>query len=356
MRRTGTALVLLCLATSVGCSRTGMPVEPKTIAVQEIPRLIRSLPGYAHFGYSGVSFFKGRLYASTNIGLLAVAGGKAEALYQWQERDSVVEGPWSDIANDAIWIQHASDGSLARYDGARWRRVELPPPPRGFYTRGDMMTGFIGISAPQDFWLVGGGNAWRWGAKGDWAAEPQPPAPDWSAVRAVAPLGDTLLYIVREGIGPVPTSPYALYDRQRNWHRSPLKSMDFEQVVVTAEAVYVLAEDGTLFSLSAGSITLVPTPGSCEAITRTSTGGLLASFKNQGIYLFAGGGWEIKAPYPYDSTEGEHWAHLAENGGQVAYATRSMLQLLGADGKRTYSGTAALWVLDGATLQRVVFE
>ena len=347
MRRTWTALVLLCLATSVGCSRTGMPVEPKSIAVQEIPRLIRSLPEYAHFSFSGVSFFKGRLYASTNIGLLAVAGGKAAALYQWQARDSVVEGPWSDIANNAMWIQHGSDGSLARYDGARWRRVELPPPPRGFYTGGDMMTGFIGISAPQDFWLVGGGNAWRWGANGDWTAEPQPPAPEWSAVRAVAPLGDTLLYIVREGIEVIPPSSYAVYDRQRSWHRNPLKTMDFEQVVVTAEAVYVMAEDGTLFSLSSGSITPVPTPGLCEAITRTSTAGLLASFKNRGIYLFANGGWEIKAPYPYDSTEGEHWAHLAENGGQVAYAT---------SGKRTYSGTAALWVLDGATLQRVVFE
>ena len=98
-----------------------------------------------------------------------------------------------------------------------------------------MLTGFLGVATPQAFWFVGGGNAWRFDT--DWIAEPQPPAPEWSAVRAVAPLGNSLLYIVQEGIDVYSPSPYAVYDRERAWQRMPLGTMDFEQVVVTGKAV-----------------------------------------------------------------------------------------------------------------------
>ncbi len=356
MRRVATAVIALCVVAGVACSRNETKIEPKSLAPKDIPRLIRSLPEYTRFGISGLSYFKGRLYASTNLGLLVVVSDKVVVLYQWREQDAVVEGPWRDIANDVLWIQHASDGSLARYDGTSWHRLKLPRKSDG-YTRGDMLRGFLGISVPQGFWFVGGGHAWRWESNGDWAVEPQPPAPQWSSVRAVAPVGDTLFYIVQEGIEAIPPSPYAVYDREHGWSRTPLKTMDFgHQIVVTPRVAYVRADDGTLFSISSASITPVSAPGPCEAITRTSTGELLASFRNRGIYLFADGEWKLKAKYPYDSNEGEHWAYIAEDAGQVAYATTSVPNLIRNSNKFTFSGTDALWVLEGKKLKRVVFE
>lgn len=213
----------------------------------------------------------------------------------------------------------------------------------------------LGGGTARAFWLVGAGRAWQWdAAHASWRAEPQPPAPAWSAVREVAPLGDSLLYVVREGIEVTPPSPYAVYDRERNWQRIPLKAMDFAEIVATAESVYVRAEDGTLFSLTAGAATAVEIPGKCEAIARTSGGGLLASFKDEGIHALTNDDWQLKAPYPYGPEEGEHWAFLAEDGGAIAYATSSAPQLVG--GRPSYSGTTALWVLQGTQLRRVALE
>ena len=105
-------LLLVCLAAGAVCSRQEVPVQPNSILPQELPRLIQSLPEYAHFAFSGVSFFGGRLYATSTLGLLVVAGGEPEALYQWQERDAVVQGPWRDLANDTIWTSMPRTGRL----------------------------------------------------------------------------------------------------------------------------------------------------------------------------------------------------------------------------------------------------
>lgn len=347
----------LCLVPT-GCFQQESSMEPKSILPQKIPGLIRSLPKYTRFGFSGLSFFKGHLYASSNLGLLVISGEKIEALYQWPPtKDTVVEGPWNDLANNAIWIQLASNGSLIRFDGTNWHHIQLPRPPTGEYTRGDILKGFIGISAPQAFWVVGGGNAWRWeSTKVGWKPESQPLAPEWSVTRAVAPFEDSLLYVVCEGLEVTPPSPYAIYVRKGSWRKIPLQKMDFEDVVVTTKSVYIRAADGTLFSINDSSKTILDTPGECEAITRTSAGGLLASFKNIGIYLLSDADWELKASYPYEPTEGEHWAHIAEDGGRIAYATTSVPHLSGEDGNWSFSGTVALWVLLGSKLSKVLIQ
>src|SRR6266404_5574929 len=179
-------------------SRSDLPAASRLLSANQIIPTIRRLPKDVPFGLGGVAFFKGKLYVSSNVGLLVVNGAKPEGFYSWIKRDDVIEGPWVDKANDALWIQHAHDDSLYRFDGSTWHRVELPSPPDGF-TRGDILTGFLGISTPTAFWLVGGGHVWRLHSdRASWVTEPQPPAPKYSAIRAVAALDSSLLYIVRE--------------------------------------------------------------------------------------------------------------------------------------------------------------
>ncbi len=131
--------------------------------------------------------------------------------------------------------------------------------------------------------------------------------------------------------------------------------MDFGGVVTTDEGIYVRAEDGSLFLIRSENVQLLETPGRCEAIALTSTGKLLASFADRGIYLFDNREWDLKAPYPYGKQEGEHWAHLAESSGEIAYATSSAPQIQAND-RFTYSGSVALWVLRGGKLERISFE
>ncbi|MFN7997051.1 MAG: hypothetical protein U0Q18_25785 [Bryobacteraceae bacterium] len=341
----------------VGCSRDTPSLEPSSISTDKVPGLIGSLPAYAHFSLSGMAFYGDRLYVSSNLGLLVLNNGVLETLYQWQSSDPVIEGPWLDAADDALWIQHASNGSLSRLDASGWHRVQLPIPPSGDYSRGDVLSGFTGISSKQFFWIVGGGFASRWQpANAQWIPEPPPPAPQSSAVRAVAPLGSSLFYVVREGLEVIPPSPYSVYNREEKWRAMPLKTMDFKQVIATTEAVYVRASDSTLFEVTANSATPARAPGPCEAIALTSTGRLIASFEGKGIFILTHDDWQQAAPYPYESTEGEHWSRLAEKDGQIAYATTSVPHLAGDSGKRNYSGTTALWMLQGTRLQRVPLQ
>ena len=57
---------------------------------------------------------------------------------------------------------------------------------------------------------------------------------------------------------------------------------------------------------------------------------------------------------PYTASEGEHWAHLSENRGRIAFATSSVPYFKpGADYHIYYSGTDALWVSNGNRLVRI---
>jgi hypothetical protein len=341
-------VVMAFLIGLASCRNPKLPATPRSVSADQIRATIRALPRDSHFSLSGLAFFKGRLYVSTNVGLLVFGGEKAEKLYKWVKEDDVVEGPWIDLANDVLWVQHAHDNSLFKFDGTVWKRVTLPVPAVGYYTRGDILAGFTGISGLTAFWLIGGGHVWRYDAKGtSWIPELEPPAPQYSAIRAVAPSSNSMLYIVREG-----PSDYAVYNREQNWIKRNLsEKMDFGGIVTNREGTYVRAEDGRLFFIGSGIIEVVKIPGFCEAITRTSTGKILASFIDRGIFLLDNGEWNLQVPYPYGKEEGEHWAFLAESNGQIAYGT-SCVPHLKAD-KITYSGSVALWVQLGKTLDRV---
>ena len=335
--------------------------DPTLVSREELRSRIAALPDRAHFGFAGVAFFKGRLYAATNLGLAVVHDFELERFYEWRSQDSVVSGPWLDAAHDSLWIQQAHDGSFLRYDGVRWHRVAMPPPPNGYYSRGNMLTGFAGVSSPSTFWMVGGGGVARADADGRWTTEPQPPMPRFAAVTGIAPIGSDLLYIVNEEGAALQYRPlrYVAYDRSRQWARTELGLIKFRDVVAAGESAYVRAEEGTLLSVAKGVVSTVTTPGFCEAITRTTAGELLAVFKDRGFFVYADGQWMKKAEYPYDASEGEHIAYLAAGDGNIAYATARVPHIAAsasAATQWTYSGTDALWVLDGQKFRRISFR
>jgi len=346
--------VAVVVASSISCSDiVAVPEAPRQISPNRIASRIRALPNYAHFGPSGATFFKNKLYVSSNIGLFVLGPSGVETLYSWVEQDDVVEGPWGDPAGGSLWIQHAHDNSLARFDGTSWRRVSMPRPAEG-YTRGDVLTGFLGIGTSNGFWLVGGGHAWRFGAQhNSWTQEPEPRMPPYSAIRSIAPGTASMSYVVREGLEVIPPSTYAVYDRGNQWARAELPGkIDFGATVIGDAGVYIRAKDGRLFFAGHDSVDVLATPGMCEAIAQASSGQLVASFVGQGIFVFDHGQWIRKLPYPYSTGEGEHWAYLAESNGQFAYATTSVPHYQSGD-KFTYSGSNAIWVQRGERLEQV---
>lgn len=337
------------LSFCVGLAGCAVPVVPRSVSVDQIGENIRAIPAWYHFTMHGVAFFKDKLYVSTNIGLLVVNGARPEILYKWFPRDDVVVGPWVDAANDALWIHHAHDNYLRRFDGTSWRLVRPP-----VYRPGSSITIFRGFGSPTSFRLVAGGHLWRYQAgEPSWVLEPRPPAPKYGETEAIAPIGATMLHVVREEPMWIWPSRYAVYDRENNWARQILaEKMEFGDAVTTPEGAYVRARDGRLFSIGSKKVQILETPGRCEAIAQTSAGRLLASFADRGIFLLDNGRWNLKAAYPYGKEEGEHRAYLAESNGQIAYLTSAMPQSKGD--KTVYSGTVALWLLRAGKLERVI--
>jgi hypothetical protein len=320
----------------------------------EIGNRVVSLPNYVRFGFSGVAFDGGRLFVTTNIGLIEVQGTRVKSLHTWYARDDVVEGPWVDQTGKNLWIQHAHDGALRRLDEAGWHFVALPPPPNGYYSRGDMLEGFRGASDATGFRLIGGGQVWVWNQPENWIRETSPSAPEFSASVGVAFSRGREARVMRLGFCLVRPCDYAFYWRNGNgWSEGrnlPLERLT--HVLGTADGVFARGDKGELVRLDDDGAVLLETPGKCEAIARTSADRLMASFTGAGVFTLIPEGWAKALDHPYGPSEGEHWAHLAERDGVVAYATTSMPT---SNGKRE-SGTTALWVTEGGNWVRIDVE
>jgi hypothetical protein len=327
--------------------------NPKVIPAQDIPRIIEALPNYTRLGYSGLSFFEGKLYASSNIGLLEYENGALSRLYKWRDNDDVISGPWLDQANKLLWVFHNGADRLIRFDGKNWSLVDLPQPKED-YSRGDMLAGFQGISTDTAFWLQGGGYVWRWDkSKGIWADEP---IPDTGGFIGIAPVKDKVFVVMRHKYIPfLPDSPFnrpdmiesdVIHFRQNNqWQELPNKSkIPFftEKIMITKEGAFVLTEKGLLLRLSSSEITPIETPGKIDAMTVTSSGNLLVSFRNDGIYEYSGK-WFKRLKSPSQQDDPEHWTYLSEYNGQVALAITSKPQI-SKDKQLTFPGQTKLWI------------
>ena len=344
MRITPRAWILGMLCCVAGCHAA----TPRALPPSEISGQIRRLSGRLELEFTGLSFWRGKLYAGTNIGLLEIQEDAPVALYQRHDDYNVVEGPWIDQGGSTLWLWEYPSLRLLNWNATDWVVSDLPRKEHGVYTRGDVLSGFRACSSRSQFWLEGGGAAWLWDRPTQtWIPQPLPTG----GGALLAPVGERLFAVTR-GRRPSESDSRSLevhaLDGTR-WERVADVPWEerIETVVGTATSGYLLTAKGTVVRFDRRGLHPVTQPGPCEALVRTTDGHLLASVTNKGIFEVQDGTWKIRCAYPYGPNEGKHSAFLAEDGGRIAFATKSSSRGI---------GTTAIWILQGDSLRKISLE
>ena len=361
-------LLMLCgLGLSVEAA-----TKPSIVSPEDAERLVNKLPDYTRSGYSGLAFYGKNLYATSGIGLLEFEGNSLKNLYRWNKSDSDVEGPWVNLVDGQLWVWRAGDDRLGSFDGKAWHEFAMPQPKKGYFSRGDILDGFFGVSSTNAFWLTGGGCAWSWDlSKKMWTEQLDLPAfkntTRSGTLERLFLLGDKPFVVVRYEPG------WAVFGRARHknlvgdtvhyfdkhWlqvSNNAVQRFFVEQTVSVGGKGFIRTIDGELLQVDPSNITKLETPGFCEALAVTSAGTILASFHNLGVYELTKD-WKLRFKAPYPSTDGEHWVYLAENDGQIALSVRPVPQLVAeknsSNYKTVYDSFAALWIFDGQKLENI---
>lgn len=340
---------------------------PSVLVGTDAIRFVKSqVKGGSDFGYWGLAFFNGKLYASTNVGLLEVEAEDISRLYRFQKQYSVVSGPWLDAADNLLWVEDEGTRGLVSFDGLKWMRV---PMPNGRLVYSGALPQFRGNA--QGFWAVVGGNAWRWNsAKGSWVPEntPEPPSPGEGVIGLMA-VGVQLLFIERHELLPFLVRPTEQFKSDtvavldggwRDIQSEPGVRFLADSSAAADDAGYICTTTGVLLRVTTERLAKLDTPGECEALASAS-GKLVAAFRRKGIYQYEDGQWHLLGAHPYPSGDGEYWSHLAADGTKLSYAITpkpvvDSKSSGGADMKFTRNAPRALWVLRGTEFQQVVIE
>jgi len=311
---------------------------PRVVEASGIPAIIRALPASAHFSYTGLAYFDGKLYAATNVGLMEVEGDRVTRLYCTQKWDSVVSGAWVDVADHLLWVMDEHTHELLSFDGGRWDRVAMPTPGKGYYSRGDVLEGVRPVGNPRGFWMASASSAWKWDtAEKHWKLENMPglvmTAERSDDLIGVLPIGGQLLLILRHEPLAFLVKPDEDFQsdtamiKASNWHdipsRQPLRFFA-DQWVVAGDSGYICTRTGSVLRVTAQEISLVDTPDACEPLATGPGGVLLGSFRTKGVYQSNGASWKLKANHPYPSGQGEYWTHLSASGDQMALIIEAM--------------------------------
>ena len=336
---------------------------PKVLLPEKAAYLMDSMPKDALFALSGLSYFDGDLFASSNVGMFQIHDGKISKLYQFQSSDSVVSGPWLDSANHLLWAIDDHTGELLRFDGSRWQRMKKPEPSKGYYSRGDVLEGIRPVGNTTGFWLAAAGSAWKWSpelAKWQIISNDLAQPKDFHTVNeiyGVFPIGPTAFLIIRHQ--PLsflvhPDEDFAS-DEIVEANSSRVIRRDDEPFLadtwaVTQDAGYICTKKHTLIRVTTQEVSPVKTPGSCETVSSDHEMNLLVSIKTKGIFKYSQDDtWTLLAPSPYPSGDGEYWSFIADSNGQLAFAMEAQPVVdqehsAGRDMKFIQNAPTALWV------------
>jgi hypothetical protein len=347
---------------------------PPTVATAtKLSELIKSLPGAAHFSLSGLSFFDGKLYVGTNLGIIEVSSGQVTRLYQFQSWDSVVSGPWLDSADHLLWAMDEHTHELLRLDGNKWTRMREPVLAKGYYSRGDMLEGVQPIGNAQGFWLAAGGTAWKWsGGALEWRQIPVPYPSDYTntaEVIGVLPIGEHISLIVRRELLPF------LLRKDGDFLSDELVGSDdpvakplardgkpflADTWTVSGDEGYICTKSRDLIRITREQVAPMDAPGACEAVATDDNLNLLAAIKSKGIFRHSQGQWILVAESPYPTGVGEYWTHLSASSSQLAIAIDGRPVVdpqhsSGTDMRFVRNAPTSLWVLKDGKFALVEF-
>jgi hypothetical protein len=306
---------------------------PKVLTATKLSERIKSLPEVAHFSVSGLSFFDGKLYAGTNLGIAEISAGKVARLYQFQSWDSVVSGPWLDRADHLLWAIDERTHEMLRFDGNKWTRMREPLPTKGYYSGGFGLEGVRPIGNAEGFWLAAAGSAWRWdGGALEWRQISFTDPSDHThpaQVIGVLPIGDSAFGIVRHELLPF------LSRKDEDFQSDEIVGSDdataapiardgkpflADTWTVSGDARFICTKARELIRVTKERVARMDAPGACDAVAADENMNLLAAIKGKGVFRYTQGQWTLVADSPYPSGVGEYWTHLAASSGELAIA------------------------------------
>jgi hypothetical protein len=343
---------------------------PRALPGAAVNGIVRRLPDYASFSLTGAAYFDNRLYVGSNVGLLEIQNGAVARLFQAQKSDSVVSGPWFDRSDHLLWVMDEHTHELLNFNGSSWQRIAMPQPPKGYYSRGEVLEGAKPVGTDAGFWISAAGGAWRWNAKtNNWTAEPVPPlmSVDDSVLGAL-PIQGGMAYIVRHELLPFLIQPGQQFKsdtitlvNSSGPHELPVKegiSFLAEIWTVANASGYICDRDGGILIVSPSEFAPIPAPGACEAVAVDEQGNLVASFRGHGIFRFVGSEWRLLSPSMPHSGQGEYWAYLAISNAEAAYVTDAKpvvdkQRSRGTDMHWKRNAETAAWIIRGGQASKV---
>jgi hypothetical protein len=337
--------------TAAGCGRFSDD-QPQVLHPSKIAEAVASIPKYTELGFSGLASHSGKVYATSNIGILEIQDGRIIALYRWHPKDPVVEGPWPNL-NDGSLLFHDPPGErFLSCKSGEWSTLPLP---NTQLSRKDMLLGFRGYSNRSEFWMVCGRNLWSL-VNSRWVDCPSPPARE--AIAALIPFKDTLVAVSRNE--PFTEWEKSLESNERfdaiykfanaAWAELLVDGFRFhaKDVVSSESRAFILTRTGEILELSSDlKLSRLQVPGPSEAICVTSKGFLVSSVPGLGIYEYDKD-WVRICRYPFGPDEGKHEAFVTEAAGAVILATNSITRL-----DKPSTGTTSLWFSKDSHLEKI---
>ncbi len=328
----------------------------------EVVSLMNHLPS----SYSGLSFFGGKLYAGTNIGLLLIEDDHVTQLRRFHSTDSAVSGPWVDVADNLLWVMDEHTEDFLSFDGATWKRVPRPTPQKGYYSRGDVLEGVRLLGNTHGFWLAAAGSVWRWDkSKGNWQlllTDKEQQTADYrrqDVVIGVLPVGEKVLLLKRHERGMHLVKPeqefysdtVSAYEDQSRELPNRAGGFYADTWAAAAGAGYICTKDHRLLRVTPDGITELKAPaGGCETVATGKDDVLLTCISRAGIFKYDGHDWTLMAKHPNPSDDGKYSSFVAENDSSLAYAMGFRLSV------KENNAPAALWIAHDTQFHPVAIQ
>jgi hypothetical protein len=307
------------------------------------------------FGLTGLDFYNHKILLSSNAGVLQFNGMKVEALFHWDA--GVCEALSVDYAHNLYWMYIPDNYKIYNYDGNQWQSV--PHPGLDANTRGDVLSGIKTFQDKQNYWIIYAGKIWRYDDIQKLFVPDDPPTnpiekESYDKIKYATVIGDIRCYIYGGSLGYLESDKVFCFDNEWKEIGGAEKfKFDTRAIISTGEVAYIRTRSGKVLRLNRNQLSVIETPGFCNAIAINSKGELLGSFLKKGIYINQLGSWRKMYDYPeveFDKEDSFVW--MAEvNGGAVAFAINTFQSEI----RDAWKIKPHVWISDKDELKEIIF-